>query len=110
MSLKIKGGENIKNIKKNPALQPNKPSIIPGHYVCSLTLKEAIKEIYPDCQNFKYPRGEAGRLFNDGRFISFNGREGTVIYAYCDFKDKKNVQLSSTNRDDLLKLGLIHPK
>lgn len=103
------GGENIKNIKKNPALQPNKP-IIAGHYVSSLPLAAAIKEIYPDSQNFKYPHGEAGRLSNDGSFISFNGRVGTVIYAYCDFHDKKNVPLSSTNRDDLLKLGLIQPK
>ncbi len=90
-------------------MQPNKP-IMPGHYVCSLTLGESIKEIYPDCRNFKYPHGEAGRLLNDGSFISFNGRVGTVIYAYCDYKDKKNVPLSSTNRNDLLKLGLIQPK
>ncbi|MFA4936128.1 MAG: hypothetical protein WC568_09875, partial [Candidatus Methanoperedens sp.] len=94
-------------VRKNPALQPTREPITPGHYVCSKTLAEAIRMIYPDSHLFKYPHGEAGTMIDDGSFVSFNGRVGTQIYAFCDFKDKKDVPLSSTNRDDLLKLKLI---
>jgi hypothetical protein len=67
-------------------------------------LQQAIKEVYPDPSPFKYPHGRAGDILKDGSFVSFNGRVGTVIYAYCDFVGKKNVPLSSTNFSDLLKL------
>lgn len=103
-------GSDLNMVRKNPALQPNRAPITPVNYICSLTLTEAIQEIYPDFHLFTYPHGEAGRLFGDRSFVSFNGRVGTVIYAYCDFKDKKNVPLSSTNKDDLLRLRLIQPK
>lgn len=96
-------------VKKNPTLQPNR-EIKPGNYVSSLVLKEAIQAIYPDSRSFTYPHGEAGRIFSDGSFVSFNGRIGTIIHAHCDFKDKKNVPLSATNKGDLLKLRLIQLK
>ena len=96
-------------VKKNPAVQSN-PQIIPTHVLCNLTLKEAIKHIYTEPSRFMYLHGEAGTVFPDGSFISFNGVKGKTIYAYCDFKDKKNVPLSKTNRDDLRKLNLIISK
>jgi hypothetical protein len=96
-------------VGKNPALQSN-TQIKPDYYLCNLTLAEAIKEIYDEPHKFSYPHGEAGRVFNDGSFVSFNGVKGKVIYAYCDFKDKKKVYLSKTNRDDLRKLNLIISK
>ena len=96
-------------VRKNISLQNNQ-KIKPKNYGSNLTLAEAIHTIYPDCHLFNYPHGKAGREFIDGSFVSFNGKKGTVIYAYCDFKDKKNVPLSSTNENDLLKLHLILPK
>lgn len=83
--------------------------IEPENYICSLNLAEAIQRIYPD-HSFNYPHGEAGKRFIDGSFVSFNGRIGKIIYAYCDFKDMINVPLSLKNRDDLLKFDLIHLK
>lgn len=97
-------------VRKNPALMPTREPIVPNNYVCGLTLAEAIRRIYPDSHLFRYPHGDAGRLLVDNSFVSFNGRIGTVIYAYCDFTDKKEVPLSSTNKNDLLRLNLIHPK
>ncbi len=96
-------------VRKNVELQKGR-DIIPGNYVCSLTLKKAIETIYPDASRFTYPHGQPGQMLAGGRFISFNGRIGEVVYAYCDFTDKKNVPLSSTNRDDLLKLRLMQVK
>lgn len=97
-------------VRKNPALNKRAP-IAPKRYECELTLKKAIQEIYPDASSFTYPHGKPGDILNDGSgFISFNGRIGTVIYGYCDFADKKNVALSSTNLSDLLKLRRITPQ
>ena len=96
-------------VRKNPSLQPNR-KIRAGDYLSSLTLADAIRAIYPDCNNFTYPNGEAGRMFSDGSFVSFNGRIGKITHAHCDFKDKKKVPLSATNKSDLLKLRLIQPK
>ncbi len=97
-------------VKKNPALQPVQGNIIVRNYVSQLTLNKAIQSIYPECNKFTYPHGEAGQVFSDRRFVSFNGRIGEVVYAYCDFQDKRKVPLSATNRDDLLKLRLIQLK
>lgn len=94
--------------KINPVSELNR-HIEPENYICSLNLAEAIQRIYPD-HSFTYPHGEAGKRFSDGSFVSFNGRIGRIIYAYCDFKDMINVPLSSKNRDDLLKFHLIHLK
>jgi hypothetical protein len=91
-------------VKKNPLLNNRNREIKPKHYACNLTLQQAIKEIYPDPSPFKYPHGQAGDILKNGSFVSFNGRVGTVIYAYCDFRDNINVPLSDTNFKDLLKL------
>lgn len=95
-------------MRKNPELKQAR-TIEPRNYVCGLTLQKAIQKIYPDGEG-TYPHGPAGTLFKDGSFVSFNGRVGTVIYAYCDFTDKKKVPLSKTNMDDLTRLGLLNIK
>lgn len=96
-------------VRKNPLLKSTR-KIEPRNYVCNLTLHEAIEEIYPDWRNFTYPHGPAGTIFKDETFVSFNGRVGSAIYAYCDFADKKNVSLSSTNMSDLMRLGKLQLK
>lgn len=96
-------------VKKNPLLNKREREIEPRHYICNLTLQQAIKEIYPDPSSFTYPHGRPGEVLEDKSFISFNGRIGTVVYAYCDFVGKKDVPLSSTNFSDLMKLGKLMP-
>lgn len=91
-------------IKKNPALQPT--NVIASHCICKLTLDDAIKTVYPNTK-YKYDAGPPGTLFPEGKFVSFSGEVGTKIYAYCDFKDKKGVPLSKTNRASLIELKLI---
>ncbi len=91
-------------IKKNPALQPIK--VVPKHCVCKLTLDEAIKAIYPNTK-YEYKAGLPGTLLPDGRFVNLIGEIGAVIYAYCDFIDKKNVPLSKNHMDSMYKLKLI---
>lgn len=93
-------------VRKNPLLKPSR-NVIVEKYVCDLTLEEAIQSIYPDWRLFNYPHGQPGEMLADRNFVSFNGRIGTIIYAECDFSDKKKVPLSKQNRDDLLKLGLL---
>jgi hypothetical protein len=95
-------------VKKNPLLNPHE-NVEVKKYVCSLKLQKAIEQIYPKYDDFKYPHGAPGTV-NKGKFVSFNGRLGAHIHGYCDFADKSNVPLSMTNRDDLLKLGLIKEK
>lgn len=96
-------------VRKNPLLKPVR-TVEARNYVCNMKLQEAIHDIYPDWKDFTYPHGPAGTLFKDGSFVSFNGRVGTIIYAYCDFADKKNVPLSSTNMSDLMRLGKLQLK
>ncbi len=92
-------------IKINPALQPT--NVVASHCVCKLTLDDAIKAVYPRTK-FQYKAGPPGTLLPpDDKFVSFSGEVGTIIYTYCDFKDKKGVPLSKTNRDSLNKLKLI---
>lgn len=93
-------------VRKNPQLKPSR-NVIVEEYVSDVTLEQAIQSIYPDWKLFNYPHGQPGETFQDGNFVSFNGRIGTIIYAECDFVDKKKVPLSKQNRDDLLKLGLL---
>jgi len=95
-------------MRKNPELKQAR-TIEARNYVCGLTLQKAIQKIYPGGEG-TYPHGPAGTLFKDGSFVSFNGRVGTIIYAYCDFADRKNVPLSKTNMDDLIRLGLLNIK
>ncbi|KAF5423373.1 MAG: hypothetical protein C5S45_01010, partial [Candidatus Methanocomedens sp.] len=114
-SRKIFGFFKLRNLPKVSSSEKFKPVsqlnryIEPENYICSLNLAEAIQRIYPD-NSFTYPHGEAGKRFSDGKFVSFNGRIGKIIYAHCDFKDMINVPLSSKNRDDLLKFHLIQLK
>jgi len=93
-------------VRKNLQLKPSR-NVIVEEYVSDVTLEQAIQSIYPDWRLFNYPHGQPGETFPDGSFVSFNGRIGTVIYAECDFADRKKVPLSKQNRDDLLKLGLL---
>lgn len=91
-------------IKKNIALQSNK--VVPKHCVCQLTLDDAIKIVFPDTK-YAYKAGPPGTLLPGGNFVSLNGEVGTVIYAYCDFKDKKGVPLSKTHMNHLYNQKLI---
>lgn len=93
-------------VRKNPLLKPSR-NVIVENYFSDVNLEQAIQSIYPDWKLFNYPHGQPGETFPNGSFVSFNGRIGTVIYAECDFADKKKVPLSKQNRDDLLKLGLL---
>jgi len=94
-------------VRKASELSEGSKVMSEQNFGCNLTLNQAIAKIYPDCRNFKYPHGPAGTKFKNGTFVSFNGREGTVIYGYADFADKKKVPLSQQNRNDLMKLGLL---
>lgn len=94
-------------VRKNPQLKSSR-NVIVEKYACDLTVEEAVQSIYPDWRLFNYPHGKPGDIFSDGNFVSFNGRIGTVVYAECDFADKKKVPLSKQNRDDLLKLRLLN--
>ena len=106
---KLINSSKVSSSKKiNPLSEINR-HIESENYICSLNLAEAIQRICPD-HSFTYPHGEAGKRLSDESFVSFNGRIGRIIYAYCDFKDMINVPLSSKNRDDLLKFHLIHLK
>ena len=79
-------------------------------FFSSYSLEEVI-EYYNRNKKHKYPHGEPGIVFKDGRFVSFNGKIGRIIYAYCDFDDVKNVPLSKSDKYKLRKkLQLIHPK
>jgi len=93
-------------VRKNPLLKPSR-NVIVEKYVSDETFEQAIQSIYPDWKLFNYPHGQPGETFPDGNFVSFNGRIGTVVYAECDFSDKKKLPLSKQNRNDLLKLGLL---
>ncbi|MBW6481330.1 MAG: hypothetical protein K0B37_18030 [Bacteroidales bacterium] len=96
-------------VRKNPLLNSTR-TVKARYYVCNMKMNEAIEEIYPDWRQYNYPHGRPGIQFKDGSFVSFNGRVGTVIYAYCDFTDKPNVPLSKTNSDDLMRLGKLQLK
>lgn len=94
----------MSKFKKNPALQGSK--VVPKNCVCKLTLDEAIKALYPDTK-YEYKAGPPGSLLPSGEFVSLIGEVGKVIYAKCDFKDKKGVPLSKTHLDNLYRLNLI---
>jgi len=80
------------------------------YFFSSYLLEEVIKH-YNKNKKHKYPHGKPGFVLKDGRFISFNGKIGRKIYAYCDFKDVKNVPLSESDKKKLHeKLQLIKPK
>lgn len=94
----------LTKIKKSSALQPS--NVVPKHCVCQLTLDDAIKTVFPKTK-YAYKAGPPGTLLPGGKFVSLIGEVGTVIYAYCDFKDKKGVPLSKAHMDHLYKLKLI---